>query len=152
MTGNWLYDPAVGGVLVRAHRPASSGAMTCVVSDVVWTDVLQLLRWADAALRAGPDLLPGTAWRTAAAAAALLRRMPGLCAELGVDWPGPARDPERAGIPARERVRAAAARLSARLRATGRVTSLPDLAGDVDALGAAATALLAERADWSAVR
>jgi hypothetical protein len=49
-------------------------------------------------------------------------------------------------------VQAVTDRLSTRLQTTGRTTSLPDLAGDVDALGAAATALLAERADWSAGR
>ena len=46
----WLYDPSLGGVLVRAHRPPAAGAASSVVSDVVWGDVLGVLRWAEATL------------------------------------------------------------------------------------------------------
>lgn len=150
----WLYDPSLGGVLVRAHRPAAGGAVGSVVSDVVWTDVLTLLRWAEATLRCRPDVAAGTAWRTAAASAALLRRLPGLCAEVGLPWPGVQAVESAAG--GAERLRAAADRLGARLRSPGAEVLHPEqmagVAADVDEIGAAAIAVLAEGADWGAPR
>ena len=152
----WLYDPSVGSVLVRAHRPPAGRPVDAVVSDVLWTDVLVLVRWAEATLHCPPDVVAGTAWRTAAVSAALLRRLPGLCAELGLAWPG-ARpvDGDDAGG-ARDRLRAAADRLAGRLRTPGAEIGQPDLvatvAADADEIGAAAIALLAEGADWGGPR
>jgi hypothetical protein len=146
----WLYDPASSGELVRAHRPAGGGAATCVVSDVLWGEVLSLVRWARAAL-AGPEPLhPGAAWRTAAASAAMLRRLPALCDELGECWVVPAPAPP-AGGPARARLQLAADQLALRLRAPADRTPLYVLAALADEVGAAAVALLAEGADrtWS---
>ncbi|GAA4727550.1 hypothetical protein GCM10023328_02260 [Modestobacter marinus] len=145
----WLYDPSAGGRAVRAHRPPSAGAVDAVVSDALWTDVLRVVRWATATLDCRPELVHGTAWRTAAASAGLLRRLRGLCAEVGLVWPGfSAVDPDG---PARGRLRAATGRLSAHLSSPGQdvLTSegLAAVAADVDAVGAAAVALLAEEAD-----
>lgn len=146
----WLYDPVTSADLVRAHRTAGGGAATCVVSDLLWSDVLSLLRWADATLAGPPRLRSGTAWRTAAAAAGLLRRLPALCDELGERWTAPA---PRAALEdaARSRLRRSADRLAARLAAPRDRTPLSVLAVDVDDLGAAAVALLAEDADWAGV-
>jgi hypothetical protein len=126
------------------------------VSDAVWSDVLAVVRWAEATLGCGTDLVAGTAWRTAATSAALLRRLPGLCGELGLAWPGvpvPAPDAEGDG---RARLRAAADRLAGRLWSPAEGLGDRDLvaavAGDVDEVGAAAIALLAEGADWARVR
>ena len=152
----WLYDPSLGGPLVRAHRPPSAGAAGSVVSDTVWSEVLAVVRWAQATLGCRSDLVPGAAWRTASASAGLLRRLPGLCGELGIAWPGvpaPATDPER---PGRERLAVAADRLAARLCSAEEVLDDPALlaavAADVDEVGAASIALLAEGADWRSVR
>ena len=152
----WLYDPSLGGVLVRAHRSPAAGAASSVVSDVVWGEVLGVLRWAEATLTCPPELTGGTAWRTAAASAGLLRRLPGLCAEAGVAWPGPAPASPAGGLPAAQRLRTAADRLAMRLCSPEEGGSGPlrdavaDLAGDVDEVGAAAIALLAEGTDWTA--
>jgi hypothetical protein len=108
----WLYDPAVGGLLVRAHRAPGGGAAGDVASDVLWSEVLGVLRWAEATLGCPAELAEGSAWRTAAAAAGLLRRLPGLCAEAGLPWPGAQADPDEAGLPGRERLAAAADRLA----------------------------------------
>jgi hypothetical protein len=125
-----LYDPDASALLVRAHRVSGGGAATCVVSDAL-----------------GPaELRSGTAWRAAAAAAALLRRLPTLCDELGECWSVPPSRPVVAG-PARPRLRRSADRLAARLGAPGDGTPLCVLAADVDDLGAAAVSLLAEDAD-----
>lgn len=148
----WLYDPSLGGVLVRAHRPRTGGAVGPVVSDVVWTDVLGAVRWAGATLRCPPDLVSGTAWRTAATCAQLLQRMPRLCRELGESWPARAPRPDSAGEEPRRRLEAATARLLARLCAPGTEVPLAELADDVDELGAAALALLVELTDWSLAR
>ncbi len=142
----WLYDPAGSAAVVRAHRPAGGGAATCVVSDALWGDVLSLVRWAYAALAGPVGLRAGTAWRTAAASAALLHRLPALCDELGECWAVPAADPPPGG-PAAMRLRRSAARLAARLRAPGEPTPLCVLAAEIGEVGAAAVALLAEGAD-----
>ena len=152
----WLYDPSLGGLLVRAHRPPSAGAAGSVVSDTVWGEVLMVVRWSQATLGCRPDLLPGTAWRTASASATLLRRLPGLCGELGVAWPGVPGSvavPDRSG---RQRLAAAADRLAVRLCSAEEVLDDPALlaavAADVDEVGAASIALLADGADWAGVR
>jgi hypothetical protein len=152
----WLYDPSLGGVLVRAHRPPGAGAAGSVVSDLLWSDVLQVLRWADAALRCPPGLTGATAWRAAAAAAALLRRVPALCAETGVPWAGPSAAPVTAAGPVTLRLQAAADRLALRLCSpeegmTGpEPTGIGDLARDVDEVGASAIAVLVATTDWTA--
>ncbi|MEU2347120.1 hypothetical protein [Modestobacter sp. NPDC049651] len=148
----WLYDPSLGGVLVRAHRPRTGGAVAPVVSDVVWTDVLGAVRWAGATLRCPPDLMGGSAWRTASSCAQLLRRLPRLCRELGEPWPERAPRPETATAEPRARLTAATERLTARLCAPGTAVPLAELADDVDELGAAALAVLVELTDWSAGR
>ncbi|MGY1602310.1 hypothetical protein [Geodermatophilus sp. SYSU D00815] len=135
-----LFDPAAAHGLVLAHRPPAPSAVQGVVSDVVWGDVVRLLRWATAA--PAPELAAGTWWRLAAGCADFLRRYPGLSAEVGEPWDaGP--PPELAGSGA-DRVAAAADRLAARLRAPGPLP-LHVLAAEVDALGAAAVSALAER-------
>ena len=152
----WLYDPSLGGVLVRSHRPPVAGAADSVVSDVLWTEVLQVLRWADATLSCAPALAGRTAWRAAAASAALLRRLPVLCAESAVAWSGPSPAPDTVEAPAAARLRGAADRLALRLCSpeeglTGpRPDTAGDLARDVDEVGAAAIALLADTTDWTA--
>src|SRR3954453_21063665 len=85
----WLYDPSLGGVLVRAHRSPATGAAERVVSDLLWNDVLTVVRWAEATLSCPPRLAGRTAWRAAAAAAALLRRLPALRAGDGLAGAGP---------------------------------------------------------------
>jgi hypothetical protein len=151
----WLYDPSLGGVLVRAHRAPAGGAAGSVVSDAVWGDVLGVLRWAEATLTCPPGLAGGTAWRAASASAGLLRRLPGLCAEAGVAWPGPAAEPPGAPVPARRRLRTAADRLALRLCSPEEGAAGPlrmDLAGlarDVDEVGAAAIGVLADATDWT---
>lgn len=143
----WLYDPVTSADLVRAHRGAGGGAATRVVSDLLWRDVLSLLRWADATLVGPPQLRSGTAWRTAAAAAGLLGRLPALCDELGEGWSAPSAQPAVEDA-ARLRLQRSTDRLAARLAEPGDRTPLRALAVDVDDLGAAAVALLAEDADW----
>ena len=90
--------------------------------DAVWTDVLVALRWAEAATRCPVDLVPGAAWRTARACAATLARLPALCVVRGEAWP----------------VRP--------------VAEEPAPGSAAERLAAAALAVLAEGADWSAVR
>lgn len=152
----WLYDPSAGGLVVRAHRPPSAGAAAVVVSDAVWRDVLGLVRWAAATLDCAPGLVGGMAWRTAASSAALLRRLPGLCVAAGLDWPGVPDGAESAEGSARARMRTAADRLAALLGAPhaelGDPALLAAVAADVDAVGAAAIALVAEEADWAVRR
>jgi hypothetical protein len=144
---SWLYDPAGSGAVVRAHRPAGGGAATSVVSDAFWGDVLSLVRWARATSACPADLRPGAAWRTATAAAGLLRRLPDLCDELGVTW----RVPD-AGVPAAgsawEALQRSADRLADRLGTPGDRTPVHELADDVAALGAAAVTVLVADTDW----
>jgi hypothetical protein len=153
----WLYDPSLGGVLVRAHRSPVAGAAGSVVSDAVWTDVLGVLRWAEATLSCPPELVGGTAWRTAVTSAALLRRLPGLCAEAGVAWPGPAAVAVSA-VRAADRLRTAADRLAQRLCSPEEGVAGPlrcavaDLARDVDEIGAAAIGVVAAVTDWTVTR
>jgi hypothetical protein len=57
-----LYDPRSSRALVRAHRPHAGGAASDVVSDAVWSDVLGLVRWAQATLCCSGEMVPGVAW------------------------------------------------------------------------------------------
>jgi hypothetical protein len=136
-----LFDPDAAHVLVLAHRPPLPSAVEGVVSDVVWGEVVRLLRWATAETGGSPALEAGTWWRLAAECAAFLRRYPGLSAEIAEPWDlVPA--PELAGTGA-QRVAAAAERLTGLLHAAGPLP-LRRLAAEVDALGAAAIGALAE--------
>jgi len=150
----WLYDPAVGGLLVRAHRSPAGGPAGDVVSDLLWSDVLGLLRWAEATLGCPAALAAGAAWRTAAAAAALLRRLPRLCAEAGLPWPGARGGPEEAAVPGPERLATAADRLAgllcARPEAVEPLELVAQVAAAADEVGAASIAVLVEGADWTA--
>lgn len=146
-TRHWLYDPATTHRLVLAHRSTAASVVSVVVSDLVWGDVVRLLRWADAGVRSEGELAAGTWWRLAAACAELLRRLPGLCAEVGEGWSVPAPDDD-GGRAGRARVALVADRLAAQLR-SDRPLPLGVLAGEVDALGAAAISALAEEAVWT---
>jgi hypothetical protein len=137
-----LFDPDTAHDLVLAHRPPLPSAVQGVVSDVVWGEVVRLLRWATAETGGSPELEAGTWWRLAAECAAFLRRYPGLSAELAEPWDVvPA--PELAGTGA-QRVAAAAERLAGLLRSADPLP-LHRLAAEVDALGAAAIGALAEQ-------
>ena len=146
-TRHWLYDPATTRRLVIAHRPAATSVVSVVVSDLVWGDVVRLLRWADAGIRSDGELAAGTWWRLAGSCAELLRRLPGLCAEVGEPWSVPATDHD-GGAPGRVRVSRTAERLAAQLR-SDRPLPLALLAGEVDALGAASISALSEDSVWT---
>ena len=103
-----LYDPAGSHRLVLARRPPHPDAVTCVVSDVVWLQVVRLLRWS-AATTDAVDVDAGRWWRLAAGCADLLHRLPGLCDELGEPYgpTGPATTPSCRHDPRRARHRPA---------------------------------------------
>jgi hypothetical protein len=140
---NWLYDPTTTHRLVLAQRPPTATTVSLVVSDLVWGYVVALLRWADAGHRATGVLQSGTWWRLASACADLLRRLPGLCDEVGEPWSAPVL-PDDPGD-GRGRAAAVARRLADRLR-TGEQVPLWVLAAEVDALGSAAISALVESA------
>ena len=119
---NRLFDPQAAHGLVLARRPPSRSAVADVVSDVVWHDVVVLLRWAAAGTRGAPELEAGRWWRLASGCADLLRRLPGLSDELEEPWQpvgtaeipaGTGRDRIERGDPA-ARAPAAVARLPSR--------------------------------------
>jgi len=141
-----LFDPEGAHRLVLARRPPSPSPVTAVVSDVVWEEVVHLLRWSSATTAsAGVDAVRW--WRLAAGCADLLRRLPALCDEVGEPWgpTAPADDPE---LPGTTRVAFTGVRLAALLRAREPVP-LRRLAGEVDALGAAAISALAQTSSWT---
>jgi hypothetical protein len=140
-----LFDPDGAHRLVLARRPPHPSPVTCVVSDVVWQEVVQLLRWS-AATTASAGVDAGRWWRLAAGCADLLRRLPALCDEVGEPWgvSAPSEDPE---LPGATQVAFAGVRVAALLRAHGPVP-LCRLAGEVDALGAAAISALAQTSSW----
>jgi hypothetical protein len=141
-----LFDPAGAHRLVLARRPPSSSPVTCVVSDVVWQDVVQLLRWS-AATTSRAEVDAGRWWRLAAGCADLLRKLPALCDELGEPW-GPTASADDEALSGTDRLGSATARLAALLR-TAEPVPLRRLAWDVDALGAAAISALAQTASWA---
>jgi hypothetical protein len=143
----WLFDPSTTRRLVLAHRPAAPSAMACVVSDTVWHDVVRLLRWATAGTGRATELDSGRWWRLASGCADLLRRLPTLSDELGEPWRSTP-PPVAADAPASARVDAAVARLTRLLQAPDPLP-LRALAVEVDALGAAAISMLAERSSWT---
>jgi hypothetical protein len=140
----WLFDPTAAHDVVLARRPAGGSVVDDVVSDVVWRDVVRLLRWASADARGATSLEAGAWWRLAAGSADLLRRMPGLCAEIAEPWgmQTPASAPEE--LPAADRIALVAGRLAALVRSPVPVP-LRALAAEIDALGEAAISALAER-------
>jgi hypothetical protein len=142
----WLFDPVDAHRLVLARRPAHSSPLTCVVSDVVWHDVVHLLRWS-AATTSSAGVDAARWWRLAAGCADLLRRLPALSDELGEPWHRTA-PPDDADLPGTARVTLASGRLAALLRAEEPVP-LCRLAADVDALGAAAISALAQTSSWA---
>ena len=143
-----LFDPQAAHGLVLARRPPSRSAVACVVSDVVWHDVVVLLRWAAAGTHGAPELEAGRMWRLATGCADLLRRLPGLSDELEEPWQpvDPAPDPVPAGAGGVEQV---ALRLERLLRSPAPLP-LAVLAVEIDALGAAAIGALADSAPWGA--
>jgi len=140
-----LFDPGGAHRLVLARRPPASSPLTCVVSDVVWRDVVHLLRWS-AATTSRAEVDAGRWWRLAAGCANLLRRLPALCDELGEPW-GPATPADDAELAGTVRVAFSTVRLARMLR-TAEPVPLRQLAGEVDALGAAAISALAQTSSW----
>ena len=142
-----LFDPATARRLVLGRRPAPRPAgrtvVATVVSDLVWTEVVQLLRWAAAAPHAAPGLRAGAWARLAAGCADLLHRLPSLADELGECWSGADEPADGDDRPVDERVRRATERLAAALLGTGPL-DLRRTAALVDALGGSAVAALAE--------
>ncbi len=144
----WLFDPPTARRLVLARRPVPRSAVSGVVSDVVWTDVVRLLRWATADAGGRTGLEAGRWWRLAAACADLHRRLPALVDEVGEPWQNDDAVPESVGLDGEARVARAAARLAELLRADGPVP-LQTVAAEIDALGAAALGAYAERVPWT---
>ncbi len=141
----WLFDPHTSRAVVLARRPPGGRPVEHVVSDVVWGEVVRLLRWATAGTSGTAALQTGSWWRLAAGCAALLRRLPALSAEIAEPW---SPDPPAAvppGLPARARVGLVAGRLATLLR-SGRPVALHHLAAEVDALGEAAVQAIAAAA------
>ena len=143
----WLFDPTTTRRLVLAHRPPEPSAVMCVVSDVVWQDVVRLLRWATADTGRAAELELARWWRLAAGCADLLRRLPALSDELSEPW-RPTPGPVGADGPAVTRVDAVVVRLTRLLRSPDPLP-LRVLAVEIDALGAAAIGTLAERSSWT---
>ena len=142
---NRLFDPQAAHGLVLARRPPSRSAVADVVSDVVWDDVVVLLRWAAAGTRGAPELEAGRWWRLASGCADLLRRLPGSQRRARGTVAGRSGTPTipvRSGAgPDRGR---RPVRLERLLRSPGSLP-LAVLAAEIDALGAAAVSALAER-------
>ena len=144
---NRLFDPQAARGLVLARRPPTRSAVADVVSDVVWREVVVLLRWAAAGTGRTPHLEAGRWWRLAAGCADLLRRLPGLSDELEEPWQ--AVDPvEIAAGTGEQRIEQATRRLWMLLRAPS-PPPLAVLAAEIDALGAAAVGALVEASAWT---
>ena len=146
-----LFDPAASHDLVLTRRRHPGSAVDDVVSDVVWGEVVRLLRWAAAGSWTSGRLARGIWWRLAQGCAELLRRMPGLSAEVHEPFGVPDADSvdmssEAEGTPA-ERVGRAADRLAEMLRSPEPPTLLA-LAAAVDALGVAAISAYVDATTW----
>jgi hypothetical protein len=145
----WLFDPPTAHRLVLARRPVPLTAVGGVVSDVVWSDVVRLLRWATADAGRLSGVEAGRWWRLAAACADLHRTLPALVDEVGEPWrPDDVGRPEPDGLGGEARVARVAARLAALLLADEPV-ALQTVAAEIDALGAAAITAYAEQATWT---
>ena len=140
-----LFDPEAARGLVLAHRPPLRSAVACVVPDVVWSEVVGLLRLATADPGGSEALRERTWWHLAVGCADLLRRLPRLSDEIEEAWTGVESVPPPISTSGPARIEEAGARLLALLRTPG-AHPLPRLAVAVDALGAAAIGALAERA------
>ncbi len=146
---HWLFDPPTAHRLVLARRPVPATAVGGVVSDVVWTDVVRLLRWATADTGGLTEVETGRWWRLAAACADLHRRLPSLVDEVGEPWQGDdpvLPDPD--GLDGEARVGRAAGRLVA-LLLSDQPVRLQTVAAEIDALGAAALSAFAEQVPWT---
>ncbi|MGY1832457.1 hypothetical protein ACI8AA_18750 [Geodermatophilus sp. SYSU D01180] len=141
-TAPWLFDPAATRALVLARRSPGDGPVGDVVSDVVWGEVVRLLRWAAAGESGPPELRRGTWWRLAAESAALLRRLPALSAEIDQPWSLVPPAPAEPGVDPAGRIGRGAHRLTELLR-SGEPVPLRVLAAEVDALGEAAVQAIA---------
>lgn len=139
-----LFDPPAARALVLARRRAQGSVVQDVVSDLVWQEVVQLLRWATAATRSPTTVPTGVYWRLAASCADLLRRLPRLCGELGEPWDLPAATDAPPDVTGIERVAGVTDRLAVLLQ-NGCPVPLARLAADVDELGAAAIEVIADR-------
>ena len=127
-----------------AHRVPGGRPVDDVVTGVVWGDVVRLLRWATGGARGPPGLRAGTWWRLAAGCADLLRRMPGLCAEICEPCAFEAVVDPAADLPGPERIGLVTGKVLALLLSPEPVP-LRVLAAEVDALGEAAVHALAEQ-------
>jgi hypothetical protein len=144
----WLFDPSTAHRIVLARRPVPRSAVSGVVSDVVWTDVVRLLRWATADAGGRTELETGRLWRLAAACADLHRRLPALVDEAGEPWSGDdAVPPELDELDAEARLGRVAGRLTALLLSDEPVP-LQLVAAEIDALGSAALSAFAEQVPW----
>ena len=135
-----LFDPQAASDLVLARRPPSRSAVADVVSDVVWHEVVVLLRWAAADTHGMPVLEAGRWWRLAAGCADLLRRLPALSDEVAERWQ-PVGRIDRVAHSGTAGVDQACQRLERLLRASA-APPLSVLAAEVDALGEAAITAL----------
>ena len=145
----WLFDPPTAHRLVLARRPLPRTAVSGVVSDVVWTDVVRLLRWATADAGRLTGVESGRWWRLAAACADLHRRLPALVDEVGEPWqPDAGAGLEPDGLDGQSQVARRAARLAALLLSDEPV-ALQTVAAEIDALGAAAVSAYVEQAPWT---
>lgn len=138
-----LFDPSAADALVLARRPEPGSVLEDVVSDLVWQEVVRLLRWASATTRAGAPVPPGIYWRLAAGCAHLLRLLPGLSSEIDEPWQPAASTGVANQVRGAERVQQVAGRLAALLR-TGGPVPLSRLSADVDDLGSAAIQAIAD--------
>jgi hypothetical protein len=142
-----LFDPRAAQGLVLARRPPSRSAVADVVSDLVWHEVVVLLRWAAAGTHGAPGLEAGRWWRLATGCADLLRRLPALSDELEEPWQ-PVEAVEVSAPGGADRVEQVSRRLERLLRAPA-PPPLAVLAAEVDALGSAAIGALAEASAWT---
>jgi hypothetical protein len=141
----WLYDPSATRGMVLAHRGSGDPAVRCVVSDIVWGEVVVLLRWARASNPGTAALGTGVLWRLAAGCGDLLRRLPGLSDEIDELWQSMPRVVVDDHLPVAVRIDRSAERLTRLLLAPVAVP-LRTIAAEVDALGEAAIGALVARA------
>ena len=71
-----VFDPSASSALALAHRPADCPPVVAVVSGLVRSEVIALLRWTAAGTGDCAALDAGRWWRLAMGCADLLRRLP----------------------------------------------------------------------------
>ena len=140
----WLYDPSATRGMVLAHRGAGDPAVRCVVSDIVWGEVVVLLRWARGSSPETTALGTGVLWRLTAGCGDLLRRLPVLSDEIAEPLQSMPPVVVDDHLPAAVRIDRAAERLTHLLLAPIAVP-LRTVAAEVDALGEAAIGALVAR-------